>query len=83
MSFDSNVGLAMDTTFIKDQEREFFVVWKTLSRIWAVTPHGDLLRLETQRAAETLLYLMRSADCIDPSLVLDGTDTLRPISIGD
>ena len=73
----------MDTTFIKDQEREFFVVWKTLRRIGAVTPHGDLLRPETQRAAEMLLYLMRSADSIDPSLVLDGTHTLRPISIGD
>ena len=72
----------MDTTLIKDQEREFFVVWKTLSKIHASTPHGELLRLETQRAAETLLYLMRSAECIDPSLVLDGTDSLRPISIG-
>jgi hypothetical protein len=73
----------MDTTLIKDQEREFFVVWKILSKICGATSHGDLLRFETQRDAETLLYLMRSADCIDPSLVLDGTDSLRPISIGD
>lgn len=68
----------MDTKLVSDHEREFFVVWKALTRIWATTPHDDLLRLEAQRAADTLLYLMRAAECIDPTLSLDGTQVLLP-----
>ena len=68
----------MDTKLVSDHEREFFVVWKALTRIWVSAPQEDLLRLEAQRAADTLLYLMRSADCIDPSLSLDGTGMLSP-----
>jgi len=78
MKVAESPGNAVDTKLVTDHEREFFVVWKALTRIWASTPHEDLLRLETQRAADTLLYLMRTTDCIDPSLSLDGTGALMP-----
>jgi hypothetical protein len=77
MKVAESSGHAMDTHLVTDHEREFFVVWKALTRIWVSAPHDDLLRLETQRAADTVLYLMRSADCIDPSLSLDGTRLLH------
>lgn len=57
-------------------EREFLVVWKSLRMICASTPFGSLLRLESERAAETLLYLMRISECIDPTIHLDGTSNL-------
>ena len=49
-------------------EREFLVVWKALRVIRSSTPFGDLLRLEVERAADTLLHLMRVSECIDPSI---------------
>lgn len=68
----------MDHALIKAHERELFVTWKVLSQIWSATPFDDLLRLEAQRAAETMLFMLRSADCIDPSVALDGTQDLLP-----
>jgi len=68
------------TTIVSEAEREFFVVWTALDRIRAITPPGDLLYLEADRAADTLLRLIRDADCIDPSLMLDGTGTTQSLS---
>jgi hypothetical protein len=54
-------------------EREFLVVWKALHMIRLSSSFNDLLRLEVDRAADTLLYLMRVTESIDPTVVLDGT----------
>jgi hypothetical protein len=70
-----------DLTPVKENEREFFVAWKALNEVWLSAPFRDLIRLEVQRAAETLLYLMRQADCIDPTLVLDGSGHTGTISL--
>ena len=67
------------TAIVSEAEREFFVVWTALDRIRAITPPEDLLHLETDRAADTLLRLIRDADCIDPSLMLDGTGTTQSL----
>ena len=63
------------TAIVSEAEREFFIVWSALDRIRAITPPEDLLHLEADRAADTLLRLIRDADCIDPSLTLDGAGT--------
>jgi hypothetical protein len=67
------------TAIVSEAEREFFVVWSALDRIRAITPLEDLLHLETDRAADTLLRLIRDADCIDPSLTLDGSGTTQSL----
>ena len=54
-------------------EREFLVVWKALHIISASSPFGELMRLEIERASDTLLQLMRTSECIDPTMSLDGT----------
>jgi hypothetical protein len=68
------------TAIVSEAEREFFVVWSALDRIRAITPPEELLHLETERAADTLLRLIRDAECIDPSLLLDGTETIQSLS---
>ena len=70
-----------DLSSVKENEREFFVVWKALNAVWLSAPFGDLVRLEVQRAAEAMLFLMRQADCIDPTLVLDGSGHTDSISL--
>lgn len=61
-------------------EREFLVVWKALHMIRSSSPFCDLLRLEVDRAADTLLHLMRISECIDPTIVLDGTSSLGSVA---
>ena len=68
---------------VREAEREFFVVWKALDELWKSAPFEDLTRLEAQRAAEALLHLIRQADCIDPSLALDGTGRLQTFPAAD
>jgi hypothetical protein len=68
------------TAIVSEAEREFFVVWSALDKIRALTPPGELLHLEAERAAETVLRLMRDAECIDPSLMLDGTGTTQNLN---
>ena len=59
-------------------EREFLVVWKALNLIRSSIPFGELMRLEVERAADTLLHLMRASECIDPTVCLDGSGSLGP-----
>jgi hypothetical protein len=68
------------TTIVSEAEREFFVVWSALDKIRAATPPDNLLHLEAERAADTVLRLMRDAECIDPSLILDGSGTTQDLS---
>jgi hypothetical protein len=68
------------TTIVSEAEREFFVVWSALDKIRAATPPDNLLHLEAERAADTVLRLMRDAECIDPSLILDGTGTTQNLN---
>ena len=53
-------------------EREFVVVWSTLT---ALVPELEQpgLSVRIQYAADIVLELMRAADCLDPSIRLDGT----------
>lgn len=61
---------------VNSYEREFIVVWRALTMIGSSRPFNDLLRLEVERAAATLLHLLRMSDCIDPTIALDGTGSL-------
>jgi len=66
----------MRADLVNKFEREFLVVWEALNMIGANSPFGDLMRLEVDRAADTLVRLMRTADCIDPTIRLDGTERI-------
>lgn len=63
----------MDSEIVRQNEREFFVVYKALTRLIQSTPDAAFMQLELTWASETVRWLMREADCIDPSVVLDGT----------
>jgi hypothetical protein len=67
---------------VNQYEREFLVVWKALHVIGMSSPFGELLRLEIERASDTLLQLMRTSECIDPTISLDGTGRTGPQSSG-
>jgi len=70
----------MNTAIIKEHQVEFAVVWQTLNAICQRTEPGDLLRLEVQRASDTMLQLMRSAGCLEPGQEL--ADAAAPQTIG-
>ena len=53
----------MDNAIVKDHQHEFAVVWQALQTICQNIPPGELLRLEAQRASDTLLLLMQAAGC--------------------
>ena len=54
----------MSNAIVKDHQHEFAVVWRALHTICQSVPPGDLLRLEAQRASDTLLLLMQAAGCL-------------------
>ena len=56
----------MSSAIVKDHQHEFTVVWQTLNEICERTAPGELLRLELQRASDTMLHLMRVAGCAEP-----------------
>jgi len=72
----------MDHETIKQFEREFFLVWKVLSLVRPSIARTDPLRDDLDHASATLLELMRSSDCIDPSIALNGLSGLQPPSSG-
>jgi hypothetical protein len=63
----------MDAEIIQQHEREFFLVWKALDRLGQNCAPASRAGAEIERAAHTLLVLMRAADCIDPTAPLDGS----------
>jgi hypothetical protein len=73
---------AMEPDTIKQFEREFYLVWKTLDQMLQHLPGSDALRTEVEHASDTLLELMRSADCIDPTVSLDGLSGRHGYALG-
>jgi hypothetical protein len=65
---------------IKDHQHEFAVVWQALNEIWQCTEPGDLLRLEVQRASDTLLHLMRIANCSEPIQFQDDVQATESVA---
>lgn len=72
----------MDHDNIKQFEREFFLVWKALDALRQSLPGTEQLQQDVARACATLLELMRSADCIDPTVSLNGLNAGRVHSLG-
>ena len=67
----------MSNAIVKDHQHEFEVVWQALHTICQSIPPGELLRLEAQRASDTLLLLMQAAGCFPANS--SGADAL-PVS---
>jgi hypothetical protein len=69
----------MEIGIIKQFERECFLVWKVLDRVRQSVPAAALLHAEITQAERTLLSLMQAAECIDPTIPLDGTREPSPV----
>ena len=62
----------MEPSVVKQFEREFYLVHKALESLHSRTCRCDLRRLELERSMDFLRLVLREADCIDPSLHLNG-----------